>query len=87
MDTALRLRTGHCGLAKHLSRLGLRDTASCPCGAEEQTPAHILQTCPHLHDIRLQVWPADTSLSTKLWGLGDDLRSTVRFADAAGLKI
>jgi ribonuclease HI len=35
-----RLRTGHCHLQKHMKRLGLADTASCQCGAEEQTPTY-----------------------------------------------
>ena len=44
--TIFRLRTGHCGLRKHLKRLGLADSAHCECGSEEQTlstffrPAH-----------------------------------------------
>ena len=45
--TICRLCTGHCGLRKHLKRLGLADSAHCECGPEEQTPEHILQTCPH----------------------------------------
>ena len=36
------------GLRKHLKRLGLADSAHCERGSEEQTPEHILQTCPHL---------------------------------------
>ena len=49
--TIFRLRTGHCGLRKHLKRLGLADSAHCECGSEEQTPEHILQTCPHLETV------------------------------------
>ena len=30
--------------------MGLSDIASCECGIEEQTLAHILQTCPHLKE-------------------------------------
>ena len=33
--TIFRLRTGHCGLNKHLKRLGLARSAHCDCGAEE----------------------------------------------------
>ena len=42
-QTIFRLRTGHCGLRKHLKRLGLADSAHCECASEEQTffrPAH-----------------------------------------------
>ena len=42
--TIFRLRTGHCGLRKHLKRLGLVDSAHCECGSEEQSPEHILHT-------------------------------------------
>ena len=40
--TIFCLRTGHCGLRKHLKRLGLADSARCECGSEKQTPEHIL---------------------------------------------
>ena len=33
--TIFRLRTGRCGLRKHLKRLGLADSAHCECGSEE----------------------------------------------------
>ena len=33
--TIFRLRTGHCGLNKHMKRIGVADTANCQCGAEE----------------------------------------------------
>ena len=61
-----RLRTDHCGLKKNLKRLGVSDTAHCECGAVEQTPKHILQTCPHLETVRQHYWPEDTGLGTKL---------------------
>ena len=85
--TIFRLRTGHCGLRKHLKRLGLADTANCECGSEYQTPEHILQTCPHLEAARLEFWPEDTGLCTKLWGTADDLRRTADFLAATGLRI
>ena len=66
--TIFRLRTGHCGLRKHLKRLGLADSAHCECGSEEQTPEHILQTCPHLETVRQQFWPEDAEEGTKRWG-------------------
>ena len=85
--TIFRLRTGHCGLNKHLKRLGVKDTAHCDCGSEEQTPEHILQTCPHWETARLKYWPEDTELATKLWGSADELQQTVDFLATTELRI
>ena len=85
--TIFRLRTGHCGLRKHLKRLGLADSAHCECDSEEQTPEHILQTCPHLETVRQQFWPEDTEVGTKLWGQAAKLRRTADFQAATGLRI
>ena len=85
--TIFRLRTGHCGLRKHLKRLGLADSAHCECGSEEQTPEHILQTCPHLETVRQQFWPEDTEVGTKLWGQAAKLQWTADFLAATGLRI
>ena len=85
--TIFRLRTGHCGLRKHLKRLGLADSAHCECGSEEQTPEHILQTCPHLETVRQQYWPEDTEVGTKLWGQAAELQRTADFLAATGLRI
>jgi ribonuclease HI len=85
--TIFRLRTGHCGLRKHLKRLGLADDAHCECGSDEQTPEHILQTCPHLETVRQEYWQEETSVGTKLWGSADDLRKTAGFLATTGLRI
>ena len=85
--TIFRLRTGHCGLKKHMKKMGLAETAHCECGADEQTPAHILQTCPLFEDRRLQTWDEDTPIETKLWGNIDDLRRTANFVGSLGLTI
>nr|KAG5695525.1 hypothetical protein BaRGS_008028 [Batillaria attramentaria] len=85
--TIFRLKTGHCGLRKHMKKMGLVDTASCQCGAEEETPDHILQTCPHLEQLRREIWPIDTSLHNKLWGNSDDLQKTEQFIAMSGLRI
>ena len=85
--TIFRLRTGHCGLNKHLKRLGIAESAHCDCGSEEQTPEHILQNCPHLDAARQVHWPADTDLGTKLWGPVDQLQLTVDFLAATELRI
>ena len=64
--TIFRLRTGHCGLRKHLKKLGLADSAHWECGSEEQAPEHILQTCPYLETVCQQFWTEDTEVGTKL---------------------
>ena len=54
------------------------------CGAEEQSPDHILQSCPHLDDKRQEVWSDNTPLHTKLWGHVDHLQRAVQFVAASG---
>ena len=44
--TVFRLRTGHCSLSAHLKRIGISDTFLCECGQADQTPDHVLQSCP-----------------------------------------
>ena len=85
--TIFRLRTGHCGLRKHLKRLGLADSVHCECGSEEQTPEHILQTCPRMETVRQQFWPEDTEVGTKLRGQAAELQRTADCLAAAGLRI
>ena len=85
--TIILLRTGHCGLRKHLKRLGLAASAHREGGSEEQTPEHILQTCPHLETVHQQFWPEDTEVGTKLWGQAAELQRTVDFLAATGLRI
>ena len=85
--TIFRLHTGHCVLRKHLKRLGLADSANCECGSDEQTPEHILQTCPHLETVHQQFWPEDTEVGTKLWGQTAELQRTADFLAATGLRI
>ena len=82
-----RLRTGHCDLNKHMKRNILVDTVSCPCGAEEHTPQHILQGCTQLEELRQKTWSAITPIDHKLWGTADQLRNTVQFINASGQNI
>nr|KAG5713865.1 hypothetical protein BaRGS_024492 [Batillaria attramentaria] len=35
-QTIFRLRTGHCGLRKHMKKMGLVDTASCQCDGTQK---------------------------------------------------
>ena len=84
--TIFRLRTGHCGVRKHLNRLGLVDSAHCQCGSEEKTPEHIPQTCPHLETVRQQFWPEDTEVGTKLRGQAAELQRTADFLAATCVR-
>ena len=63
------------------------DSVHCECGSEEQTPEHILQTCPHLKTVRQQFWPEDTEVGTKLWGQAAELQRMADFLAATGLRI
>ena len=85
--TIFRLRTGHCGLNKHLKRIGVADTANCQCGADEQTTHHFLQSCSYLEGIRQEVWSTCTSFHNKLWGDTEDLQKTVQFVTASKQQI
>ena len=67
--------------------VSLADSAHCECGSEEQTPEHILQTCPHLEAVRQQFWPEDAEVGTKLWGQAAELQRTADFLAATGLRI
>ena len=72
-STIFRLRTGHSRLRFHLKRIGVAETAFRECNTGEQTPGHILQTCPHHQELGQKVWPIHTSMETKLWGTAADL--------------
>ena len=84
-STVFRLWTGHCGLKKHLHRIGQADTPLCPCG-EEQTVEHILQLCPIYHQLRQDLWPVSPPLEEKLFGDLLSLPKTVDFIAATNLN-
>jgi len=84
----MRLRTGHCRLNAHMfHKLKLTPSPTCPCGLEDQTPEHVLQSCPLLNQLRQTIWPVDTPLNTKLYGCGTDLQDTTSFVSQAGLTL
>ena len=85
--TIFRLRTGHCGLRNHMAKMGLTETAACPCGFTQQTVEHILQMCPHLEQLREETWTVPTFVHQKLFGDLSALRRTMQFVTASGLKI
>ncbi|KAK7093816.1 hypothetical protein V1264_007506 [Littorina saxatilis] len=84
----MRLRTGHCRLNAHMFRkLKLTPSPTCPCGLEDQTPEHVLMTCPQLKPIRDKVWPASVPLRTKLYGSRQDLEATTSFVSQTKLMV
>ena len=85
--TIFRLRTGHCGLSAHLKRIGISDTSLCECGQADQTPDHVLQSCPEYAERRQLTWPHGADLATKLWGSAEDVYRTAGFVASAGLQI
>ena len=85
-STIFRLRTGHSRLRSHLKRIGVAETAFCECNTGEQTPGHVLQTCPLHHELGQKVCPIHTSMETKLWGTAADLRQTFQFIASTGLR-
>ena len=85
--TIFRLRTGHCGLSAHLKRIGISDTSLCECGQADQTPDHILQSCPKYAERRQLTWLQGADLATKLWGSAENLYQTAGFVASTGLKI
>ena len=85
--TVFRLGTGHCLLRAHMQRLGLSHTENCPCDAGQQTPEHVLQSCPLHAEARLQQWPIWTTLADKLWGSKEDLMTTTNFINGTGLRM
>ena len=85
--TIFRLCTGHCGLSAHLKRIIISDTSLCECGQADQTPDHVLQSCPKYAERRQLTWPQGADLMTKLWGSAEDLYWTAGFVASTGLKI
>ena len=85
--TIFRLRTGHCGLSAHLEKIGISDTSLCECGQADQTPDHVLKSCPKYAERRQLAWPHGADLATKKWGSAEDLRWTAGFVASARLKI
>ena len=68
-------------------RTGISDTSLCECGQADQTPDHVLQSCPIYTERCLLIWPQGADLATKLWGLAEDLYRTAGFVASTGLKI
>ena len=87
LTTIFRLRTGRCGLNAHLKRTGVSDSSLCEWGQADQTPDHVLQSCPKYAKRRQLTWPQGTDLAAKLWGSAEDLYRMAGFVASTGLKI
>ena len=85
--TIFCLHTGHCSLRAHLKRTGISDTSLCECRQADQTPDHVLQSCPKYAKRRQLTWPHGADLVTKLWDSAEDLYQTPGFVASTGLKI
>ena len=86
-DQIFHLLTGHSGLSAHLKRTGISDTSLCECGQADQTPDHVLQSCPKYAERRQLTWPQGADLATKLWSSAEDLYRVDGFVASTGLKI
>ena len=62
-------------------------TGHCECGQTDQTPDHVLQSCPKNAERRQLTWPQGAVLATKLWGSAEDLYRTAGFVASTELKI
>jgi ribonuclease HI len=58
----MRLRSGHCGLAAHMFRIGFKFSPLCQCGVPE-TVVHYLLQCPNHSNHRLTMQRALAALN------------------------
>ena len=72
---------------RHLKRTGVSDSSLCECRQADQTPDHVLQSCPKYTERRQLTWPHGADLVTKLWGSAEDLYRTAGFVASTRLKI
>ena len=77
----------HCGLSAHLVRTGISDTSLCECGQADQTPDHVLQSCPKYAQRTSANMAPCADLVTKLWCLVEDLYQMAGFVVSIRLKI
>ena len=62
-------------------------TLPCVCGQADQTPDHVLQSCPKCAERCQLTWPHGADLATELRCSAEDLYRTAGFVASAGLKI
>ncbi len=71
--------------AFYLHKIHKIPSASCQCGAVEETVIHLLALCPKTHAIRISIWPKGVpSLHCLLYGSLNDLCATIDFLQDSG---
>jgi ribonuclease HI len=76
--------TGHCRLNRHLHIMGLSTSPMCRlCEEEEETPSHILSSCPALTYLRWQIFGLTIVPIEELVNLS--LKKIVTFCDSVSL--
>ena len=63
------------------------DTSLCECGEADQSPDHVLQSCPIYTERRQLTWLQGADLATTLWGSAEDFYRKAGFEISTGLKI
>ena len=73
--TVFRLRSGHCILNNHLTRIKAKENPECPlCGSPEETVQHHLFECEALSDLRREYLPDQPNIENTLYGPPEVLR-------------
>ena len=79
-----RLRTGHCLLNGHRSRLNPQVQPNCRhCGHQNEPVEHYLLHCERLKEIRKDLLPENPSISTCLYGNRDQLIEIPKYHSSA----
>jgi ribonuclease HI len=83
----VQLRTGHCGLNKHLHRLKLVNSAYCACGYGKETVEHFLLECRRYKEERKQLRKSAgwrMMKMEKLLGNTKAIKHTIEFVKSTG---
>jgi hypothetical protein len=79
-----QVRTGHAFVGDYYKRFVPTEDTACPCGADPQTRAHVLQDCPiydeHRHILEDEV--PDLNLAD-LFGTNNGISALARFIEAS----
>jgi hypothetical protein len=60
----------------------------CECKDADQTPEHILQSCPLWRTQQRDLtWPNGATLAGKLWGSAEELKRIAKFIGDIGLDV
>ena len=67
--------------------IGVAESALRDCKTAEQTVHRVLQDCPLLDTPRRQASLQEVPTTAKIWGAAEDLRRTIQFLTALGLRV